>query len=63
MRNLTTEELVHVYGAGGKGSSCAPRKNSCGGSGHGGSKGRSKHGGSKGGSKHGGSKGRKSHCS
>lgn len=60
MRDLTTIELGHVYGAGGKGCSpCAPSKPPKGGSkgrskGKGGSKGRSK---AKGGSKKGGSKG------
>jgi hypothetical protein len=32
MRDLSTDELGHVYGAGGRGRHCSPRPPSCGGS-------------------------------
>ena len=32
MRDLSTDELGHVYGAGGSGRGCSPRPPSCGGS-------------------------------
>ena len=58
MRDLSTQELGFVYGAGGKSKSCKPKKSKC----KGGSSGSRKHG-SRSKSKKSGSRGSRGRCS